>query len=330
MKHVRLGRTGLHVSELCLGTATFGAQCDEPTSHGILDRAFDVGVTFFDTADKYPLGGTLATNGRSEEILGRWLRGRRDECIVATKFHGPMGPEPWQRGASRKHIFDAIDGSLRRLGLDYIDLYQFHRPDPATPIEESLSALDDLVHAGKVRYLGVSNFLAYQTALMLGCSDLRSLSRIVSVQPCYNLVFRQWEHELFRLAADEGLAVIPYNPLAGGLLTGKHADRTGPSPGTRYTLANASHIYTDKYWNPPTLDAVEQIVAIAREAELSPATLAVAWTLTNPVVTSVLIGATTPEQLIDTIAAVEVELPTELITRLNELTDRFRAGAALE
>jgi aryl-alcohol dehydrogenase-like predicted oxidoreductase len=329
VRHVRLGSTGLQVSRLCVGTATFGAQCDEQASHAILDRAFDAGVTFIDTADKYPLGGTLATNGRSEEILGRWLRGRRDECIVATKFHGAMGTAAWDQGTSRKHIFDAIDGSLRRLGVDHVDLYQFHRPDPLTPIEESLSALDDLVHAGKVRYIGVSNFLAYQTALALGCSDGHGFARIVSVQPCYNLVFRQWEHELFRLAADERLAVLPYNPLAGGLLTGKHAG-AAPNAGTRYTLQNASHIYTEKYWNQQTLDVVPRIGEIASDAGLSPAKLAVAWVLANPVVTSAIIGATRPEQLDETLAAADVDLPADVVQRLNQLTEPFRSGDALE
>jgi aryl-alcohol dehydrogenase-like predicted oxidoreductase len=330
VRQARLGNTGLHVSRLCLGTATFGVQCDESTSHAILGRAFDAGVTFFDTADKYPLGGTLATNGRSEEILGRWLPGRRDECIVATKFHGAMGTAPWHQGTSRKHIFDAVDGSLRRLDVDYIDLYQFHRPDPTTPIEESLSALDDLVHAGKVRYIGVSNFLAYQTALALGCSDARGWARIASVQPCYNLVFRQWERELFPLAEEQQLAVIPYNPLAGGLLTGKHTDPAGPTAGTRYTLANAEHIYMDKYWNRPTLDAVEQIAEIAREAGVHQATLAVAWVLANPVVTSTIIGATRPEQLTETLAAVDLDLPGEVVDRLTGLTHPFRYGDAVE
>jgi 1-deoxyxylulose-5-phosphate synthase len=329
MRHVRLGGTGLLVSRLCLGTATFGAQCDEETARAILDRCFDAGVTFFDTADKYPLGGTLATNGRSEEILGNWLRGRRDECIVATKFHGAMGTAAWHRGASRKHIFDAIEGSLRRLGVDHIDLYQFHRPDPSTPIEESLAALDDLVHAGKVRYIGVSNFLAYQTALALGCSNLHGFARIASVQPCYNLVFRQWEHELFPLAGDQRLAVLPYNPLAGGLLTGKHTGAT-PTAGTRYTLENAAQIYTEKYWNQPTLAAVTAIGELAGTAGIALATLAVAWVLANPVVTSPIIGATRPEQLDDTLAAAEVELPADLVERLNDMTAQFRAGDALE
>ena len=155
MRHVRLGRTGLRVSQFCLGTATFGSQCDEVTSHAVLDRALEAGVTFIDTADKYPLGGSLDSNGRTETIVGRWLRGRRDRVILATKFNGPMGPAAWDQGNSRKHVLDAVNGSLRRLGTDYIDLYQVHRPDPETPIEETLAALDDIVKSGKVRYVGL-------------------------------------------------------------------------------------------------------------------------------------------------------------------------------
>ena len=210
MQYVRLGRTGLKVSRLCLGTATFGFQCDEPTSQAILDHAFDHGVTFVDTADKYPLGGTLATNGQTEEILGRWFKGRREQVIVATKVHGRMGSSAWDEGNSRKHILDSVEGSLRRLGVDYIDLYQLHRPDRQTPMEETLSALVDLVRAGKVRYIGCSNFLAYQVALALGCSEARRYASFVSVQPCYNLIFRQYERELLPLAREEGLAVLPY------------------------------------------------------------------------------------------------------------------------
>src|SRR5262249_55931826 len=171
MQHTRLGRTGLSVSRLCLGTMTFGVQCDEETSVAILDRAFDAGVTFLDTADVYPVGGDLTTVGRTEEILGRWLPNRRDDVIVATKCFGPMSARPWNWGNSRKQVMDAVEGSLRRLNTDYIDLYQLHGPDPNTPIDETLHALDDLVHMGKVRYVGCSNFLAYQIALAVGRSD---------------------------------------------------------------------------------------------------------------------------------------------------------------
>ena len=174
MDHVHLGRTGLLVSKLCLGTMTFGLQCDETMSVAILDRAAEGGITFIDTADVYPLGGGLPTVGRTEEILGGWLRNKRSRFIVATKCFGRTGPAPWEQGNSRKHILEAADASLRRLGTDYIDVYQLHGPDPGTPIDETLAALDDLVRAGKVRYVGCSNFLAYQVARALGRSEARS------------------------------------------------------------------------------------------------------------------------------------------------------------
>ena len=230
MRHVKLGRTGLTVSRLCLGTMTFGLQCDEGMSHKILDRALAGGITFIDTSDVYPLGGGLDTAGQTEEIIGRWLPGRRADVILATKGFGATGPRPWDRGNSRKHLLDAIDASLRRLGTDYVDLYQLHHPDD-TPIDESLRALDDIVRAGKARYVGCSNFFAWQVARALGRSELLRLARFDCVQPRYNLLFRQIERELLPLCQEEGLGVIPYNPLAGGLLTGKHRREAGPTAG---------------------------------------------------------------------------------------------------
>jgi aryl-alcohol dehydrogenase (NADP+) len=330
VQYVTLGRTGLKVSRLCLGTATFGFQCDEPTSHAILDRAFEHGVTFIDTADKYPLGGSLDTNGRTEEIVGRWLRGRREQVIVATKVHGRMGPSAWDEGNSRKHILDAIEGSLRRLGVDHIDLYQLHRPDRQTPREETLNALEDLVRAGKVRYIGCSNFLAYQVALALGCSDARRIASFVSVQPCYNLIFRQYERELLPLAREEGLAVLPYNVLAGGLLSGKHRAAEAPNPGTRFALGSAAQMYQDRYWHERSFVAASAIGDIAREESMPPASLAVAWVLANPAITSPIIGASHPDQLTDTLAAAETELSAEVVTRLTDLTHEFRYGDAQE
>ena len=225
MQHARLGRTGLQVSRICLGTMTFGLQVDEDASRAILDKAADSGVTFLDTADVYPLGGDLTTAGRTEEIVGRWLRGKRSDFVVATKCFGPMGRNRWDMGNSRRHILDAIDASLRRLQTDFVDLYQLHFDDAGVPLDETLGALDDLVRAGKVRYVGCSNFLAYRLARALGRSDVLGLARFVSVQPRYNLLFREFERELFPLCIDEGVAVIPYNPIAGGMLSGKH-DRT--------------------------------------------------------------------------------------------------------
>ena len=327
MQHTKLGRTGLTVSRLCLGTMTFGLQCDEDTSDAILHRAFDAGVTFIDTADVYPLGGGLDTVGRTEEIIGRWLPGRRDDVVIATKCFGPMGPNPWDMGNSRKHIMSAIDASLRRLGTDYVDLYQLHFFDGGTPIDETLGALDDLVRTGKVRYVGCSNFLAYQLARAVGRSEALGLVRFESVQPRYNLLFREFERELFPLCADERIGVIPYNPIAGGMLSGKHAPGA-PTEGTRFTLGNASRTYQDRYWHDREFATVDALQALAVEAGMSLVTLAVAWVLANPVITSPIIGASRPEQLADSLAALDVTLDADLLARLDELTAEYRRGDA--
>jgi len=326
MRHVRLGRTGLTVSRLCLGTMTFGLQCDEATSRAILDRAAAGGITFLDAADVYPVGGGFQTAGRTEEIVGRWLEGRRHEFIVATKCGGAMSERPWDRGTSRKHVLDAIDASLRRLRTDYVDLYQLHHPDPETPIEESLRALDDVVRAGKVRYVGCSNFPAYQLARALGRSELLGVGRFDTVQPRYNLLFRQIERDLLPLCREEALAVIPYNPLAGGLLSGKHRRETGPTPGTRFTLGNAAGRYQDRYWHEREFATVEALRPLAAEAGLSPTQLALAWTLAEPAITAPIVGASRPEQLDDAIAAVEKPLDAALKARLDELTVEYRWG----
>lgn len=328
MQHTRLGRTGLTVSRLCLGTMTFGFQCDEATSVAIMDRAFDAGVTFFDTADVYPLGAPPGSQGRTEEIVGRWLvrDGRRQRVILATKCFGRMGPSPWDQGNSRKHILDAVDASLRRLQTDYIDLYQLHGPDPNTPIDETLKALDDLIRWGKVRYIGCSNFLAYQLARAIGRSEVLGLARFDSVQPRYNLLFREIERELLPLCAEEGIGVIPYNPLAGGLLTGKHRPEAGPEEGSRFTLGTAGRLYQGRYWHDDMFQVVEQIRPLAAEAGMSMARLAVAWVLANPVITAPIIGASRPEQLDDTIKAVDTSLPPELKQQLDDLTAVYRKG----
>jgi len=327
MEYVRLGRTGLQVSQLCLGTMTFGLQCDEPTSVAIMDHATEAGITFFDTADAYPLGGDLQTVGRTEEIVGRWLKGRRDEVVIATKFRGAMGPLPFQQGNSRRHIMDAVDGSLRRLQTDYIDLYQLHGYDTQTPIDETLSTLDDLVHSGKVRYTGCSNFLAYQVARAVGRSETLGIARFDSVQPRYNLLFRQIERELLPLCAEDGIGVIPYNPIAGGMLSGKH--RAGaPTEGTRFTLGNAAGNYQGRYWHDAAFDSVQQLRPIAAEAGLPLVTLAVAWVLAHPAITAPIIGASRPEQLDDSVRAADTVLPANLLETLDELTRHYRYGDA--
>jgi aryl-alcohol dehydrogenase (NADP+) len=261
MQHVRFGRTGLQVSRLCLGTMTFGLQCDEKTSHAILDSAADGGITFLDAADVYPLGSALEDKGRTEEIVGRWLRGKRDKFVLATKCGGKAGPARWQQGTSRKHV---------------------------------LAAIDAVVKSGKARYVGVSKYLAYRVARALGRSEALGRTRLVSVQPRYNLLFRQIERELLPLCQEEGLAVIPYNPLAGGLLTGKHA-RTAPlAAGSRFTLGTAGTTYVQRYWKEREFNTVDAFVKLAAEAGLEPATLAVAWVLAHPAVTAPLVGASKP------------------------------------
>ncbi len=326
MRHVRLGRTGLQVSRICLGTMTFGLQCDEPTAVAILDRAAAGGVTFLDAADVYPVGGSLDTVGRTEEILGRWLAGRRHDFVIATKCAGVMGARPWERGLSRKHVLDAIDASLRRLRTDYVDLYQLHSPDRETPIEETLRALDDVVRAGKARYVGCSNYLAYQVARAVGRSEAQGLVRFDSVQPRYNLLFRQIERELLPLCREEGIGVIPYNPLAGGFLTGKHKREAGPTPGTRFTLGSAAGRYQDRYWHEREFDTVDALRPLAAEAGISLTRMAVAWVLAHPAVTAPIIGASRPEQLDDVLPAVEKDLGADIKARLDALTANYRLG----
>jgi 1-deoxyxylulose-5-phosphate synthase len=328
MQHVRFGRTGLQVSRLCLGTMTFGLQCDEATSFAILDAAAEAGITFLDTADVYPLGGTVEIAGRTEEIVGKWLRGRRDRFIVATKCSGRMGPAPWQQGTSRKHVLDAVDASLKRLGTDYVDLYQIHQYDATTPTDETLEAFDAVVRSGKVRYIGCSNYHAFRVARALGRSEALGLAKFVSVQPRYNLLFRQIERELLPLCEEEGLAVMPYNPLAGGLLTGKHKRSAPPPEGSRFTLGAAGGMYTERYWKDREFDCVDALAAVAHEGGIELVTLAIAWTLANPAITTPIIGASKPAQLKASVAAAELKLDAALKAKLDALTHEFRMGDA--
>jgi aryl-alcohol dehydrogenase-like predicted oxidoreductase len=327
--HTTLGRTGLSVSRLCLGTMTFGVQCDEATSTAILDRAAEGGIDFIDTSDIYPLGGDLTTVGRTEEILGRWLEGKRDRFVVATKCYGPTGPAPFDSGNSRKHIMSAIDTSLRRLGTDYVDLYQVHFDDPTTPLDETLGAFDDLVHQGKVRYVGCSNFLAYRLARAVGRSEVLGLVRFETLQPRYNLLFRQIERELLPLCAEENIGVIPYNPIAGGMLTGKHAGATAPTEGGRFTLGNAANIYQERYWHDRAFETVRALQSVAEEAGTTLTTLAVAWVLANPTVTAPIIGASRPDHLAASLAAADFTLEPDVKDRLDELTAEYRTGDAV-
>ncbi len=307
---------------------TFGLQCDEPTSVSILDRAAEGGIDFIDSSDVYPLGGDLTTVGRTEEILGRWLQGKRDRFVLATKCFGRTGPSPIDGGNSRRHIFDAIEASLRRLQTDYIDLYQLHGFDAATPIDETLSALDDLVHQGKVRYIGCSNFLTYQLVRAVGRSETLGLARFDSVQPRYNLLFRQMERELLPFCGEEGVGVIPYNPIAGGLLSGKHRRDDPPAEGGRFTLGNAGRMYQGRYWHDREFDTVDQLLAIAEEVGVSLVTLSIAWVLANEAITAPIVGASNPDQLGASLDAAEFVLESDLKSRLDELTNEYRMGDA--
>ena len=325
MKYTKFGKTGLRVSQLCLGTMTFGLQCDEAQSNAILDAAATGGIDFLDTADVYPLGGGRTTAGRTEEIVGNWLSGKRHQFILATKCVGQMGPKPWDMGMSRKHILDAIEASLRRLKTDYVDLYQLHSYDPNTPIDEALEALDTVVRHGKARYIGVSNWPAYKVARALGRSELKGTVRIDSVQPRYNLLFRPFERDLLPLCAEEQIAVIPYNPLAGGLLTGKHDRTAAPPKDSRFTLGTAGSRYQARYWHDREFETIERLRALTNEAGMSLATLAVSWALSNPAITAPIVGASRPEQLADSLAAVEKgKLPAELKAKLDDITQDFR------
>ena len=329
MPLVRLGATGLQVSRLCLGTMTFGTQADESASFAICDAAAAAGVNFIDTANVYPLGSDGSLRGDTERILGKWLRGKRDRFIVATKAAGVMGPLPWEGGTSRKHLLDAIDASLARLGTDYVDLYQLHRDDENTPLDETLEALDTIVRSGRARYVGVSNWSAWRIARALGRAEALRVAKPVTVQPRYNLLFRQFERDLFPMCEAEGLATLCYNPLAGGLLTGKHRDLAAPDAQGRFGHGRAAAMYKDRYWHEREFEAVGRFVALAAEAGIAPARLAVAWVLAQRGVTCAIIGASRAEQLPDVLGAAEVKLDADLLAQLDAMTREFRMGDAV-
>ncbi len=313
MAMTRLGRTGLEISRVWLGTMTFGNQADEETSFAIMDAADAAGVTCFDAADAYPLGGGMETRGRTEEIIGRWLasRGARERIVLATKVRNPMGPGPNEGGLSRKHIIAACEASLRRLGTDYIDLYQTHSPDPKTPIEETMGALDDLARAGKVRYVGSSNYQTWQLAEALMASERRGYVRYDSAQPRYNMLFRMIEDELVPFCRSQGLGVIVYNPLAGGMLTGRYRKGQAVEAGTRFALEYSGPLYQRRYWTDPVFDVVAGLseAFAARGKQLNH--VALAWTLAQPGISAAIVGASRPEQLRDTLAGAGMTLDAE-------------------
>lgn len=314
MENRRLGKSGLEVPVLCLGTMTFGLQVDEKRSKAILDKAYDVGLMFLDTSDAYPLGGDRGTIGDTEAILGRWMsdKGNRGRMLIATKCFAPTrgGPNNW--GLSRQHIMESIDKSLGRLGTEYVDIYQAHGFDPFTPMEETLRAFEDLVTSGKVRYVGCSNYPAWRLGEALRAADKLGVTGYVSVQPRYNLLYRDIETELLPLCRDTGVGVLVYNPLAGGFLSGKYRPGQDPEQGTRFTLGTAASRYQGRYWHDSQFAAVETLKTIVHEKGLDMVSVSVAWVLAQPGITSAIIGASKPEQLDANIEALNVEFDKEL------------------
>jgi aryl-alcohol dehydrogenase-like predicted oxidoreductase len=313
MNYRRLGRTDLKVSELCLGTMQFGWTADEPAAFAVMDGFVEAGGNFIDTADVYSRWAEGNPGGVSEQIIGRWMRarGNRDRIVLATKVRGRMWDGPDGEGLSRAHVIRACEDSLRRLGADHIDLYQPHWFDASTPIEETLHALDDLVRAGKVRYLGCSNHPAWRLCKALWASDKLGLARYDSLQPHYNLAYRaEFERELKPLCEDQGLGVTPYSPLAGGFLTGKY--RRGHVPAS----TRASRIQ-EKYFNDRSFALLETLDKIAASRGLTPAQTALAWLLTQPVISAPIVGANTVEQLTASLGAVGVRLAPAEMAELN-------------
>ena len=317
MDYVRLGRSGLKVSRLCLGMMTYGTPAwrpwvlDEAASRPLIARALEHGINFFDTADMY-------SRGVSEEVTGRALKAlaRREQVVIATKAFYPVAdnPGPNDIGLSRKHLLDAIDASLRRLGTDYVDLYQIHRFDATTPIEETLEALHAIVKAGKARYIGASSMWAWQFATMLHAADAHGWTRFVSMQPHYNLVYREEEREMIPLCIDQGIGVIPWSPLARGMLTG---NRT--RGGERRTTRAGTDPFTDYLYSQPSdFDVVDRVAEVAAGRAVPPAQVALAWLLHRPGVTAPIVGATQEAHLADALAAEELALSAEEMKRLEE------------
>lgn len=312
MEYRRLGETGLMVSELCLGCMTFGREADEEASGRLVSRFLEAGGNFIDTADVY-------ADGVSEEITGRALKGVRDDVVLATKVRFPMGGGPNDVGLSRKHVIRGCEDSLRRLGTDYIDLYQVHCWDAATPLEETLSALSDLVRLGKVRYIGVSNFTAWQIMKGVSLGDALGLERFVCLQPQYSLIERNIEREILPACLEEGLGVIPWSPLGGGFLSGKYRRDARPPEDSR--IAGAEE-WQEEYWdrraterNWNTLDVVG---SISEATGKSYAQISLNWLLRQPAVTAPILGVRTPEQLEDNLGATGWELDDDQVENLSE------------
>ncbi len=315
MEFQRLGTSGLEVSRICLGTMTYGSSkwrdwvLEEDESRPFIQRSLELGINFFDTADVYSLGV-------SEEIVGRALKdfSRRDEVVIASKVFFPMGEKPNQGGLSRVHLMNAIDDSLRRLGTDYIDLYQIHRWDPNTAIEETLEALHDVVKSGKVRYIGASSMYTWQFSKSLYLADIKGWTRFVAMQNHYNLVYREEEREMLPLCRSEGIGVIPWSPLARGFLSGNRTRKDwGETP-----RAKSDGFAHDMYYQESDFTVVERVIEIAEQRGVTPSQIALAWLLHQPGVTAPIIGASQMAHLEQDAAAIDIELSPEELDMLEQ------------
>lgn len=308
MECISLGKCGLKVSRICLGCWSFGNSAEWmleiDRARPIIERAIDLGVTFFDTANSY-------SRGRSEEILGEVIKERRNDLVIATKVWFPMSEKPNDRGLSRRHIMQQIEGSLKRLSVDYVDLYQIHRWDYETPIDETLHALDDLVKAGKTRYIGASSMYAWQFSKALWTSDRLGLSRFISMQNHYNLCYREEEREMIPLCQDQGIGLIPWSPLARGFLTGKYARGETPDSVRYRTDRNLA----ERFFKPEDFDVLEEVVRVAKEKGVTPSQVALAWLLHKGVVAPI-VGATKEQHIEEAVEALNVRLGPDDIHHL--------------
>lgn len=315
MKYNRLGNSGLQVSALGLGTNAFGKRSDEQTSMNIIHASLDLGINFIDTANIY-------AGSESERIIGLALAGRRQDAVLATKAGLPKHPGPGGSGSSRHHLMLELEGSLRRLKTDYVDLYQIHTFDPYTPLEETLRTLDDMISSGKVRYIGASNYAAWELMKALGISEARNLAKYVSIQCSYSLADRTPEVELLPLCLDQGIGIIPYFPLAGGILTGKYAGQDTPPPGSR---ADTDPSFS-RFLTPERIGLGNKVSEIAGELGISPTALSLAWLITRPAVSTVIVGATQVAQVQQNLQSVSVQLGAQTLDKLEEASRTFRSG----
>ena len=308
MEYVSLGKCGLKVSRICLGCWSFGNSAEWmleiDRARPIIERAIDLGVTFFDTANSY-------SRGRSEEILGAVIKERRNDLVIATKVWFPMSEKPNDRGLSRRHIMQQMEGSLKRLGVDHVDLYQIHRWDYETPIDETLQALDNLVRVGKTRYIGASSMYAWQFSKALWTSDRLGLNRFISMQNHYNLCYREEEREMIPLCQDQGIGLIPWSPIARGFLTGKYMRGKNPDS-VRY---RSEHFLAERFFKPEDFDVLEEVVRVAKEKGVTPSQIALAWLLHKGVVAPI-VGATKVQHIEEAVEALNVRLKEDDIRRL--------------